>query len=416
MSRQVSRRAFLEQAAGLSLISAGLHIGGAPCRASQSPNEKLNIAAVGVANKGGHNIDELAGQNFVALCDVDETYLRQWGEKHPAARRYRDYRRMLEKEAGSIDAVVVSTADHTHAPAASVALDLGKHVYCEKPLAHTVAEARALAKLAARKKVATQMGTQIHADDNYRRVVEIIQGGVIGPVHAVYNWCNKGWSDGRFHCGETPTPKTLDWDLWLGPAKSRPYCDNIHPANWRRFWEFGSGTFGDMACHVMDLPFWALDLRHPSSVAATGPAIRLCGGTSTLSQAGPKSRSRARAPRTSSPVISAVGRWAPSSAFFAPIGAWLACDQPCCTTRMPARPVSRRASDASAEAGTTAMARGAAWRALMSKSRSSAGLAATASSSRHQQSARRPASSQALSSSSRSRHPIPHHSLRFGAR
>ncbi|RPI84004.1 MAG: gfo/Idh/MocA family oxidoreductase, partial [Planctomycetaceae bacterium] len=204
MNRPISRRAFLEQTTAASLISAGLYVGGSPARASQSANEKLNIAAVGVANKGGHNIDELAGQNFVALCDVDENYLTQWGEKHPQATRYRDYRKMLEKEAKNIDAVVVSTADHTHAPAASVALDLGKHVYCEKPLAHTVAEARALSKLAARRKVATQMGTQIHATDNYRRVVEIIQGGVLGEIHAVYNWCNKGWSDGRFHCGSVP--------------------------------------------------------------------------------------------------------------------------------------------------------------------------------------------------------------------
>ncbi len=277
MSQSLSRRAFLEHSAAASLLAAGLHISGTPVRASQSPNEKLNIAAVGVANKGGHNIDELAGQNFVALCDVDENYLTQWGEKHPKARRYRDYRVMLEKEAKNIDAVVVSTADHTHAPAASVALDLGKHVYCEKPLSHTVAEARALSKLAKKNKLATQMGTQIHATDNYRRVVEIIQGGVIGNVTAVYNWCNKGWSDGRFQCGSVATPKHLDWDLWLGPAKSRPYCENVHPANWRRFWEFGSGTFGDMACHVMDLPFWALGLRFPKSVSCTGPELHADG-------------------------------------------------------------------------------------------------------------------------------------------
>ncbi|HEX5104720.1 MAG TPA: Gfo/Idh/MocA family oxidoreductase, partial [Pirellulaceae bacterium] len=149
----------------------------------------------------------------------------------------------------------------------------GKHVYCEKPLSHTVPEARALAKLAAKNKLATQMGTQIHASDNYRRVVELIQGGVIGKVTAVHNWCNKGWSDGRFVVSKNPPPKNLDWDLWLGPAKERPYCEKIHPANWRRFWEYGSGTFGDMACHVMDLPFWALNLRHPVSVACEGPEV-----------------------------------------------------------------------------------------------------------------------------------------------
>ncbi len=277
MSRPTSRRLFLQHTSAAGLLAAGLHVSGAPARASLSANDKLNIAAIGVANKGGHNIDELAGQNFVALCDVDENYLTQWGEKHPQARRYRDYRVMLEKEAKNIDAVVVSTADHTHAPASSVALDLGKHVYCEKPLAHTVAEARALAKLAKKNKLATQMGTQIHATDNYRRVVEIVQGGVIGPVHAVYNWCNKGWSNGRFNCGATPAPKHLDWDLWLGPAKQRPYCENVHPGNWRRFWEYGSGTFGDMACHVMDLSFWALNLRFPTKVSCEGPEVHADG-------------------------------------------------------------------------------------------------------------------------------------------
>jgi predicted dehydrogenase len=152
-----------------------------------------------------------------------------------------------------------------------VALDLGKHVYCEKPLAHTVQEARVLAELAAKKKLATQMGTQIHAGGNYRRVVEIVQSGAIGPVREVYNWCNKGWSDGRFVASDQPAPANLDWDLWLGPARERPYSPKIHPADWRRFWEYGSGTFGDMACHVMDLPFWALNLRHPTAVAAEGP-------------------------------------------------------------------------------------------------------------------------------------------------
>ncbi|MFM8221622.1 MAG: Gfo/Idh/MocA family protein, partial [Planctomycetaceae bacterium] len=180
-STPLSRRAFLELSALAPGLAAGLHLGGTAPAAAAGPNDKLNIAAIGVANKGGDNINNLASQNIVALCDVDERFLNEWGEKFPQARRYRDYRVMLEKEAKNVDAVVVSTADHTHAPASSVALDLGKHVYCEKPLAHTVAEARALARLAAKNKRATQMGTQIHASDNYRRVVEIIQAGVIGP-------------------------------------------------------------------------------------------------------------------------------------------------------------------------------------------------------------------------------------------
>ncbi len=276
MNSRFSRRRFLQTSAA-GLATSGYFLGSATAQESKSPSEKLNLAAVGVANKAGHNIDELASQNFVALCDVDENFLNKAAMAWPKARLYRDYRKMLEAEAKHIDGVVVSTADHTHAPAASVAMDLGKHVYCEKPLSHTVAEARALTHLAAKKKVATQMGTQIHASDNYRRVVELIQSGVIGKVTEVYNWCNKGWSVGRFDASSAPVPPNLDWDLWLGPAKARPYSTNIHPGNWRRFWEYGSGTFGDMACHVMDLPFWALNLRYPISVACEGPEVHLDG-------------------------------------------------------------------------------------------------------------------------------------------
>ncbi|MBI3874764.1 MAG: Gfo/Idh/MocA family oxidoreductase [Verrucomicrobia bacterium] len=212
--------------------------------------------------------------------DVDENFLNKAAQAWPQARLYRDYRKMLEAEASRIDAVVVSTADHTHAPATSAALALGKPVYCEKPLTHTVAEARAIARLAVKQKVATQMGTQIHASGNYRRVVELVQSGAIGQVTAVYNWCNKGWSNGRFTPGEHKVPANLDWDLWLGPAKERPYSPSIHPANWRRFWEYGSGTFGDMAAHVMDLPFWALKLRYPTAVQCEGPEVHPDGAPS----------------------------------------------------------------------------------------------------------------------------------------
>ena len=257
MTRPINRRDFIQQSIAASSIASAIYVGQSQAQDSKSPNDKLNIACVGVANKGRHNIDELRSQNIVVLCDVDENFLNKAGETWPQARKYRDYRKMLEAEANKIDAVVVSTSDHSHAPATSIALDLGKHVYCEKPLTHTVAEARAISKLAKKKGVATQMGTQIHASDNYRRVVELIQGGAIGAVKEVYSWCNKGWSDGRFSACDKPAPANLDWDLWLGPAKERSYCGSIHPGNWRRFWEYGSGTFGDMACHVMDLPFWA---------------------------------------------------------------------------------------------------------------------------------------------------------------
>lgn len=273
MTRRLDRRRFLGHSAALGLLASGFHIHPSSAAGSRSPNEKLNLAIVGCGNKGWHNVTQLTSENMVALCDVDTKYLDQAAEKFPQAAKHRDYRRMLDAQHQQIDAVVVSTADHTHAPAASAALDLGKHVYCEKPLTHTVREARALARLAARNKLATQMGTQIHAGSNYRRVVEVIQSGAIGPVTEVYNWCNKGWSDGRFAASDQPAPANLDWDLWLGPAPERPYSPNIHPANWRRFWEYGSGTFGDMAAHVMDLPFWALKLRHPTAVAAEGPEV-----------------------------------------------------------------------------------------------------------------------------------------------
>ncbi len=273
MTRPINRRNFIQQSIAASSIASAIYVGQSQAQDSKSPNDKLNLACVGVANKGRHNIDELRGQNIVVLCDVDENFLNKAGETWPQARKYRDYRKMLEAEANKIDAVVVSTSDHSHAPATSIALDLGKHVYCEKPLTHTVAEARAISMLAKKKGVATQMGTQIHASDTYRRVVELIRGGAIGAVKEVYSWCNKGWSDGRFSACDKPAPANLDWDLWLGPAKERSYCGSIHPGNWRRFWEYGSGTFGDMACHVMDLPFWALDLTYPTSVACEGPEV-----------------------------------------------------------------------------------------------------------------------------------------------
>lgn len=278
MRSRLNRRRFLAQST--AAIAAGYFVNPTLAADSAAANEKLNIAVVGTANKGWHNVEQLRSQNIVALCDVDENYLNRAAEQFPQASRHRDFRQMLDKAHQTFDAVVVSTADHTHAPATSIALELGKHVYCEKPLTHTVAEARAIAKLASKNKVATQMGTQIHAEDNYRRVVELIQGGAIGKVTAVYNWCNKGWSDGRFEASDVPAPANLDWDLWLGPAKQRPYSPNIHPGNWRRFWEYGSGTFGDMACHVMDLPFWALNLRYPTAVACEGPEVHPDGAPS----------------------------------------------------------------------------------------------------------------------------------------
>jgi hypothetical protein len=181
---------------------------------------------------------------------------------------------MIDKEADNIDAVVVATADHNHAPASIRAIRAGKHVYCEKPLTHTVHESRVIAEAAKKHGVATQLGTQIHAGDNYRRVVEVIQSGAIGDVTKVHVWVGKAWGGGeRPDTGQAP-PSNLNWDLWLGPAQERPYlAGRYHPAQWRRWWEFGTGTLGDMACHYMDLPFWALNLKFPTYCEAKGPKV-----------------------------------------------------------------------------------------------------------------------------------------------
>lgn len=275
---RVNRRQFLNHSLQIGGgLAAAIYAGNGWATPSRSALARLNLAAIGVGNKGRHNIDQMAQENWVALCDVDDNYLKEAGAVYPAATRFRDYRELFDRAANQIDGVVISTADHTHAPATSIALQLGKHVYCEKPLTHTVAEARTIAELASRGNMATQMGIQIHAEANYRRVVELVRSGVLGKISEVYTWCNKGWSDGRFSPSPQPAPAHFDWDLWLGPSKSRPYCENIHPGNWRRFWEFGSGTFGDMACHVMDLPFWALDLKFPTRVSCEGPELHADG-------------------------------------------------------------------------------------------------------------------------------------------
>jgi len=277
MPHQLSRRDFLRKAGYGSFFIAGMlgrNAAAGPDPASwrkQSPNDKLNIGIIGVANRATANIDGVKGENIVALCDVDQSYLDGATRKFPKAEGYRDFRKMLERS--DLDAVVVSTADHTHAIASVTAMKLGLHVYCEKPLTHSVYEARLIAKTALDTKRITQMGTQVHAEKNYRRVVELVQSGVIGKVAECHVWCGKGWSNGRLITEEKPVPATLDWDLWQGPAPARTFQPGIHPANWRKFWDYGGGTLGDMGCHFLDLPFWALKLRHPDTVEADGPAV-----------------------------------------------------------------------------------------------------------------------------------------------
>ncbi len=271
---QSNRRDFLKTTtAGAAAISAGVWTG-AQAKESSSPNQKLNIACIGTANRAAADIKGVEGENIVALVDVDKNYLNRKLKEFPNARTYADYREMLEAEKGKIDAVVIGTTDHHHAPATIRAIRAGLHVYCEKPLTHTIHEARVIAEAAKEAGVATQLGTQIHAGNNYRRVTEIIQSGAIGDVIEAHVWVGKGWGGGdRPEKGVEP-PKHLSWDLWLGGAPERPFAPGrYHPAQWRRWWDFGQGTLGDMGCHYMDLPFWALKLRHPTSCVAKGPEV-----------------------------------------------------------------------------------------------------------------------------------------------
>ncbi|MCA9120515.1 MAG: Gfo/Idh/MocA family oxidoreductase [Planctomycetaceae bacterium] len=270
-----NRRDFLRTTAAVTAATAA---GGVwselAAQESVSPNEKLNIACVGTANRAAADIDGVKGEAITVLCDVDKNYLDRALAQFPGARTYADSREMLEQEADKIDAVVVATADHTHAPTSIRAIRKGLHCYCEKPLTHTVHEARLVAEAAKEHGVATQLGTQIHAGENYRRVVEIVQAGTIGDITDVHVWVGKGWGGGERPEGGEDPPATLSWDLWLGPAPERPYvAGRYHPAQWRRWWDFGQGTLGDMACHYMDLPFWALKLRHPTHCEAEGPDV-----------------------------------------------------------------------------------------------------------------------------------------------
>jgi len=265
--KSLSRRRFLTSTGALA---GGFLLGTrAVARPSRWKVERLEVGIIGTANRAAANISGVASENLTAMCDVDESFLDAAVERFPGVKRYIDFREMLAEM--SFDAVVVSTADHTHAPATLRALDAGAHVYCEKPLTHSVAEAREVAALAKQRKRVTQMGTQIHAGANYRRVVELIQSGALGAISEAHCWVGKAWGGGTRPSELQPEPAEFHHDLWLGPAPERPYHDFYHPAQWRRFWEFGGGTLGDMGCHHLDLPFWALALKHPTRVQADGP-------------------------------------------------------------------------------------------------------------------------------------------------
>jgi len=233
------------------------------------PSEKLNIACIGVGGMGGSDLGSVGSENIVALCDVD------WGrhtaksfERHPNAKKYKDFRKMLDAEEKNIDAVTVSTPDNCHAVAAMAAIKRGRHVYCQKPLCHDIYEVRQLTEEARKRGLMTQMGTQLHATGEMKRFVEWVKSGVIGKVNKVDIWSGKNWGGGERPTDTPLVPETLDWDLWLGPAPYRPYHPKYLPGEWRRWWDFGTGTLGDMGCHIIDPAYWALDLKYPTSVEA----------------------------------------------------------------------------------------------------------------------------------------------------
>jgi predicted dehydrogenase len=267
MNTALTRRQFL---ARTSAAAAGLWLAAPQFLRAQGANAKLNVGIVGVAGQGGYSINQLQGiTNIVALCDVDEAKLAAAQQRFPAAKTYQDFRRLVDQK--GIDAIIVATPDHTHAVASMAALQSGRHLYCEKPLTRTVSETRLVTETARRLKRVTQIGTQIHAGGNYRRVVELVQSGAIGEVSEVHVWVAATYGGRDLPKDTPPAPKNLDWDLWLGPVTERPYHPEFAPAAWRNWWHFGGGALADFGCHFMDLPFWALELHHPVAIEAEGP-------------------------------------------------------------------------------------------------------------------------------------------------
>jgi predicted dehydrogenase len=270
---RLSRRDFLAQGA-LGASAATLvprEVLGGP--GHTPPSDTLRVGAIGVGGKGAvdvRSVDALEGTEMAALCDVDRKRAEEIFREYPDVPKYEDYRELLAQEASRLDAVLVSTPDHNHAPAAMRALDAGLHVFCQKPLTRTVEEARRLGAAAREAGVATQMGIQHHAHDGLRTVREVIEAGVIGPVREVHLWTDRPiWPQAEERPLEMHhVPEHLNWDLWLGPAEERPYHPDYAPFNWRGWYSFGTGALGDMGCHFMDAAFWALQLRAPTRISA----------------------------------------------------------------------------------------------------------------------------------------------------
>lgn len=270
----MNRRNFIRQstAAGLAATIVPSHVvsglGHIP------PSDKLNVAAIGIGGKGKANLKNIVGQNIVALCDCDYDYAAPVFKAYPKAKRYKDFRRMFRKQK-DIDAVIIATPDHTHALLAAAAMELGKHVYVQKPLTHSVWESRYLTELAGRTGVVTQMGNEGHSRDTVYEVAEVVQSGCLGTIKEAHVWTNRPiWRQGMPKPLKVlDVPKTLDWDLFIGPAEMRGYNPEYHPWIWRGWWDFGTGALGDMGCHLLDVPNYALKLGHPVAFQASSSLV-----------------------------------------------------------------------------------------------------------------------------------------------
>jgi predicted dehydrogenase len=270
MKLKMHRRSFLRLTA-LSAASVW-GVGTLSTWGKIAPHEKLNLGVIGVAGRGGDDLHEVAGENIVALCDVDSNNLSAAAQKFPGAKTYSDFRRLMEQK--DIDAIVVGTPDHTHAVAAMAALKSERHLYCEKPLTRTVSECQAVMEAAQRHRRITQLGTQIHAGNNYRRVVELVQSKAVGEINEVHVWAAAVYGGMELPKTYPPVPPNLNYDLWLGPVEERPYSPEWVPFKWRNWWAFGGGSLADFGCHFMDLPFWALGLKLPLTVEIIdGPPV-----------------------------------------------------------------------------------------------------------------------------------------------
>lgn len=281
--KKINRRQFVATAAAAGFVAAAPRY-----LRAQGANERLNIAVIGCGGRGAANLASVSSENIVALCDVNADAIKRAAMKFDKARQVTDFRRLFDHQR-EFDAVVVSTCEHTHAFATMLALRHNKHVYCEKPLTHNIWEARQVREMAAKTKVATQMGIQIHATENYRRVVELVRSGAVGPIREAHVWVSRAWGwqspEAAKKNGDIvsvqdrpkesmPVPAGLNWDLWLGPAPERPFHSVYVPGpKWYRWWDFGSGTMSDLGSHWIDLPFWALELRSPLTIEASGPPV-----------------------------------------------------------------------------------------------------------------------------------------------